>query len=170
MLIKELLKLKELEENIKDFSDPDHAPGAIDREAEARSSADQRAKVAIDNLNELIHDYSLGKTLKYGTHPSRFGKWILTDHDGHDTSTGKVTGFMLDEDYVVYFDNVQNAKEEAKMIEMRIQTEARGHYGLYAYSNNDQVFIKFGPAYRYYDDSLVRVFRNIMDYALKHIK
>jgi len=167
MLIKELLKLTE---TYKDFSDPDHAPGAIEREADARISADKISLVAVDNLNELIHDYSLGTTLTYGEYPGRAGKWVKTDPDGHKTPEGQAVGFLLNEDYVVYFSNVENAKEEAKMMEMRIKTEARGHYGLYAYADNDKVYIKFGPAYRYYDLSLVKVFRNIMDYALQHIK
>jgi len=170
MLIKELLQLKELDENIKDFSDPDRAPGAIEREANARQAAAERSSIAVDNLNELIRDYSLGSTVKISDRWDDRGQ-IIHDHENKSQTSEKVRGYLLGrDDYVVSFANVENAEEEAKMIEMRLRTEARGHYGLYSYSNDDAVIIKFGPAYRYYDESLVKVFRHIMDYALKHIK
>lgn len=89
------------------FADPDHEPGAIDREAEARMSADQRAKANLEVVKMIGthfpgHQYSTwgGRNSHNPFSTERAtASWKIVTHDGKKLDC-KVAWSEFDHNYV----------------------------------------------------------------------
>lgn len=84
------------EAQIKDFRDPDHEPGAVEREGKARAGLRVRQDTAVELLNPIITKYKLGQTLKVGDSPGLAGEFIQSDrksgsgHGSFKTKSGNL--------------------------------------------------------------------------------
>jgi len=65
------------------FADPDHEPGAVEREGAARASAKTTAEAAATNLTAFAKKYKLGEPWIVGKSSSMVGDFVMQDRKDH---------------------------------------------------------------------------------------
>jgi hypothetical protein len=168
MKINEVLQ----EGNIKNFRDPDHEPGAMDREAKARQGADERAAISIKNLNAIAKKYKLKTEFEYGQYSGVVGDFIKCrtakgtklktadgEHEVELSSSGTSQELKL---YVSGVENFTGAKSDEFKAKLKTLSSAPYNVAVRYEANHKSLTVQFGYAYRYYDkkemDELKKMF------------
>jgi hypothetical protein len=167
--------------NYISFQDPDYAPGAIDREAQARNNLYQTQQVAVDNLNQLVKKYNLGNSWKVDTSPSICGTFIMHDHTkdkkngGFKTTVGKlkcnlwVVGRY--EDLVLTLEGVSLSDEDKKMCLSRMNFLLPNIYFLSVQSDEKfkSVSFHFAAPSSYGDSVKFKNLKKVFEFIKKEV-
>lgn len=169
--------------NYISFQDPDYAPGAIEREANAHANLYKRQLIAVENLNALVEKYKLGNTWKVDRSSSICGDFIMPAyskgniHGSFKTTVGKVqcqlSVFGRYEDLVLVLEGVSLTHEDKQMCLSRINFLLPNMYPLSVQSENTaynkSVSFHFGSPCLLSDEANFKGFKKVLEFIKKEV-